>query len=140
GFVKIFGEDPDDESLNGPDRERSMAAKPKRIQALVLVAGVACNVLFAWLLISIGYMIGLPTPSAHDGPGVVQNEKLMITIVSPDSPASKADLKPGDEIAALTSEDKYALDELTPSAVSNFIEAHGKEGLTFTVKRGNEEV
>src|SRR6185436_5173399 len=52
GFVKIFGEDPDELSTAGPDAARSMVNKPKWIQALVLVAGVSCNVILAWLLIS----------------------------------------------------------------------------------------
>src|SRR5947207_14362424 len=36
GFVKIFGEDPNDENTNGPDRERSFVHKPKWQQATVL--------------------------------------------------------------------------------------------------------
>src|SRR3989344_7736098 len=43
GFVKIFGETPDAESLGGPDRTRSLIAKSKWIQAAVLAAGVAFN-------------------------------------------------------------------------------------------------
>ena len=62
GFVKIFGENPDEASLSGPESARSFVNKPKSIQALVLVAGVACNIIFAWLLISFGFMWGLPTP------------------------------------------------------------------------------
>src|SRR4051812_47881511 len=52
GFVKIFGEDPNEESIQGPDSSRSFVHKPKTIQALVLAAGIIFNILFAWLLIS----------------------------------------------------------------------------------------
>ena len=41
GFVKIFGEDPDESSTNGPDRNKSFVHKPKLVQAAVLVAGIA---------------------------------------------------------------------------------------------------
>ncbi|OGI87175.1 hypothetical protein A2995_02050 [Candidatus Nomurabacteria bacterium RIFCSPLOWO2_01_FULL_33_24] len=60
GFVKIFGEDYSDESENGLDKDRALNNKSKRIQAVVLIAGVFFNLLLAWLLISISFMIGLP--------------------------------------------------------------------------------
>src|SRR5947207_3662750 len=56
GFVKIFGENPDDENINGPDRHRSFINKPKWQQALVLLAGVFANFLLAWLLFSFGFL------------------------------------------------------------------------------------
>lgn len=138
GFVKIFGEDPDDESLSGPEKERSISSKPKRTQALVLVAGVTFNILFAWMLISIGYTVGFPTSLTHTGPGIVENPRLVVTTVAPDSPAQISGIKVGDEIVSLTSEGIYKLEELSAPSISNFIEAHGKEGITFTLKRGKE--
>lgn len=138
GFVKIFGEDPDEESLSGPERMRSIIAKPRYIQAAVLVAGVFFNILFAWALISIGYMVGFPTPENHTGPGIVENAELVVTSVSPDSPAYKAGVKSGDVIASAISEGKYELQELSPQALSNFIEAHGKDGVALTINRGTE--
>ena len=69
GFVKIFGENPDEENTNGPDRARSFVHKPKIIQAAVLVAGVFFNLLLAWFLISAGFMIGLPASSESVLPG-----------------------------------------------------------------------
>src|SRR3954465_943373 len=45
GFVKIFGESPDEESTKGAHSHRSLINKPKWIQAIVLVAGVTFNVL-----------------------------------------------------------------------------------------------
>lgn len=60
GFVKIFGEDPHKEDILEKDRYRSMYYKPKWVQALVLFAGVAFNIIFAWLLISFSFMFKLP--------------------------------------------------------------------------------
>src|SRR3990167_1901045 len=48
GFVKIFGENPNEENTNGLDAKRSMINKPPWQQAVVLVAGVTMNVIFAW--------------------------------------------------------------------------------------------
>src|SRR5690349_17949880 len=43
GYVKIFGENPDEESMSGPDKARSFVNKPKWQQAIVLSAGVLSN-------------------------------------------------------------------------------------------------
>jgi regulator of sigma E protease len=138
GFVKIFGEDPDEESLSGSEKGRSIGAKPKYIQSIVLVAGVTFNILFAWILISLGYMIGLPTSSNYAGPGNVENIELVVTDVTPSSPAAEAGVMQNDRIVGLTSEGKYRLDELNATAVSNFIEAHGREGVVFSLVRSGE--
>jgi regulator of sigma E protease len=143
GFVRIFGEDPNDESLSGPERTRAISSKPRYIQAAVLVAGVFFNMLFAWLLISTGYLVGLPSSTDHVGPGTVENVRLTVTSVSPDSPASKSNLKAGDQIISVASESAkkdYLIKEVTASNVSNFIEAHGKEGVVFELSRAGKSV
>ncbi len=61
GFVRIFGESPDEENINGPDASRSFVNKAKWKQALVLFAGIFANFLLAWLLFSFCFMSGLPT-------------------------------------------------------------------------------
>ena len=50
GYVRIFGENPDYESINGEDKERSFVYKNKIQQILVLFAGIAFNFIFAFLL------------------------------------------------------------------------------------------
>lgn len=101
GFVRIFGENPDEESLEGPESSRSFARKGKWIQTAVLAAGVGGNFVFAWLLISIGFISGLPTPVDYQGPGRVENPRLVITSVLPHSPAEAAGLKTGDRLTSL---------------------------------------
>jgi regulator of sigma E protease len=101
GYVKIFGENPDYESLNGPDSTRSFVRKPKYIQLIVLVAGIVMNVLFAWGLFSLSLMVGLPaTADSYQDPSI-KNIHLAITEVSVNSPAAKAGLKPGDTILSM---------------------------------------
>ena len=43
GYVKIFGEDPDDESLSGPDSQRSFVNASKWKQITVLLSGIFMN-------------------------------------------------------------------------------------------------
>ena len=100
GFVKIFGEDPDAESIDGPDRHRSFVHKPRWVQATVLLAGIGCNILFAWLLLSVGFMIGQPT-AIGDAAVDVSETYIAITGVEPGSPAEAAGLQTGDQIVSL---------------------------------------
>jgi regulator of sigma E protease len=140
GFVKIFGENPDEESISGPDASRSLVTKPKHIQAAVLVAGVACNLILAWLLISVGFMVGLPTPVDQ----IVASDKstaahLLITTVAPNSPALAAGLKSGDELMAIKVAAKPEVSTVanpTPELIRQFIEQNGKEKLLLEYRRG----
>ena len=63
GYVKIYGENPDDVK-NDADKNRSFTAKPRIVQALVILAGVVFNLLLAWLLIASTLIIGIPTSAA----------------------------------------------------------------------------
>jgi regulator of sigma E protease len=140
GFVKIFGETPDEESLAGPDIARSLVHKSKWVQALVLVAGVTCNIILAWLLISIGFMIGLPTPADQIGKyDTATPVHLLITSVSPESPAYLAKLKAGDELVGLSTANNSQIatpPNPTPELIQQFIADHPNEKLTLNYRRG----
>ena len=139
GYVKIFGENGDEESLSGPDRDRSFVNKPFYVQACVLLAGVTMNFLVAWLLISIGFMSGLPT-SVADAPhgSVVTNQHLTITSVLSKSPADLSGLKTGDVLLRLDT--KTDMTE-TPStdSVRYFVRRHGGEAIRATYLHGPDK-
>ncbi len=123
GFVKIHGED-QGAPLEGADRERSFGSRPRYWQALVLVAGVTFNVLFAWLLISIGFMFGFPVSTDFYEAKEFREVKVYITQVLPDTPASLSGLKAGDQIVGLRS----IKDSIVPTYtkdVQDFIATHG---------------
>jgi regulator of sigma E protease len=136
GFVRIFGESLDEESLTGPDSARSMANKPRLVQAAVLVAGVSFNIILAWLLISVGFMYGLPTSAGQSGT-VVENARLMVTSVLPDSPAATAGLKPGDIIVGIDSE-RVILKPVTVESVQQFLGSHDNKQVNLSYVRGSE--
>lgn len=136
GFVKIFGETPDDESINGPDADRSFVNKPKYIQAAVLGAGVFFNVLLAWFLISAGFMVGLPTSVDAVPEGrYLKDQKLVITEVLPDSPAYNAGIATGDTILSLSAGDEEFINP-TPEQVQNLVSSSLGEGIDVVYKRG----
>lgn len=134
GFVKIFGEDPNDESLKGVDKERSITHKPKLIQAWVLVAGITFNILFAWLLVSLGFMMGLPFSADDEKYGTrVEGAAVIITQVLPQSPAALAGLKAGDNIVSLSSGAEI-IDSPTVLATQEFIASHKEIDVTYSRK------
>ena len=144
GFVKIFGENP--EQLERPTHGQETYSRPapiapqdsfqyknRGIQASVLVAGVVGNFLFAWLLISLGFITGLP--ASADFSLQTENTHTIITAVLPSSPAAVAGLKSGDTVISLSRGGISS--ELTPEALSLFI-ARSLEPVTFVVERGGQ--
>ncbi len=108
GYVKIHGENPDEESLTGADSKRSFVNKPRWQQAIVLVAGVFFNFIFAWLLYICVFASGVTatTDGFEKYADHFENQRIMITFISPDSPADKAGIKMGDIISGVTSIEK----------------------------------
>lgn len=138
GFVKIHGEDPNHESQFGDDSSRSFGAKSKPAQVLVLAAGVLCNMIFAWIIISIGFMTGLPASVDAYPKEFVKNPKVTITEVEPNSPAFVAGFKSGDVIEKIESGESVTAVSSSED-VQNFITVHALEPLTVTVARGVEK-
>jgi regulator of sigma E protease len=144
GYVKIFGENPDDESINGEDKARSFVHKSKLEQIAVLFAGIFFNFVFAWLLIMIAYTVGVTTPvdSYPEYKDRIVNPKIMITFVNPGSPAEKAGLKAGDVIKTLTTSETNTLtgDGLSLDSIRKFINEYGENEVSVTyLRHGGEE-
>jgi regulator of sigma E protease len=142
GFVKIFGEDPDQTSISGPESKRSFVNQPKLIQTAVLCAGVFFNLLLAWLLLAIGLMIGSAFSSASPLPNGIWVEKPALTVleVMKDSPAEKAGITAGDII--LSSSDvtsKETMTNATPETFQNFVGTRDAKKISLRIERGSEE-
>lgn len=110
GYVKIFGENPDEESMTGTDSARSFVNAKKWKQVCVLVSGVFFNMLFAWILISISFMFGSPVPvgdsASSDYIKYVNGSQVILTKVMKDSPAQNAGLLRGDKLLEIVSAGK----------------------------------
>ncbi|OGC86574.1 hypothetical protein A3D70_00850 [Candidatus Adlerbacteria bacterium RIFCSPHIGHO2_02_FULL_54_18] len=136
GYVKIRGEDLGTDVKD----DRSMAARSRPVQAVVVVAGVAVNLLFGWLALSAGYMAGMPTSAEYQGFGTVENIHTTILAVVPGSPAARAGLQPGDTIQSVTTDSAHIAATGSASAqVQEFIAAHQDESFVFVLERGGEE-
>lgn len=134
GFVKLAGEDPT-KPVRGEARERSFSRASRPRQAAILVAGVAANALFAWMLFTGGFMAGMPVAVADDVPGA----RLIVSSVVPDSPADHAGLTMGDEIVRVADGRGQGPEPLTPSGVIAFVQARGGEPVTVTYARAGEQ-
>ncbi|HJL55604.1 MAG: site-2 protease family protein [Candidatus Pacebacteria bacterium] len=141
GFVKIFGEDPNEESIRGPDSKRSFVNKKRPVQALVIAMGVIFNILLAVVLFSWGFMAGMPVsdidPLVVNKGYEITNAKLTVINVLPATPADKAGLKAGDEILSVaTRSDNVEI--LDSENVSQFISSHKGEDIAFVYERAGE--
>jgi regulator of sigma E protease len=136
GFVKIFGEDGiSDPSVGRGEVSRSFIGKNRFAQALVLVAGVTMNVLFAWFLFTLAFIGGVERaiPENEAGP----ESRLIVTDVLPKGPAHEALLPPGAIITAVT-RGEAILSPLTPSSFSAFVSEGGEEPVHIAYQKGEE--
>lgn len=133
GYVKIFGENPDEDSTNGPEKSRSFINKPRHIQAAVLVAGICFNVLFAWILFSGSYALGVAT---EGGGG---DASLYLTNIIKGSPAEIAGLQVGDVIKTLSLNKVPTLNTPTAQSVQDFISSSNGDEVTVLYSRNGAE-
>ena len=131
GYVKIVGENAEDiaEGHVATTNDRSFVAKSKWAQAAVLIAGVTMNIIFAWLLYVVIFMVGVPTVVDEAAAG--DNARLVVTQVLPDSPAEVAGIPISATITEVQHND-IVLGTLSPSAFSQFTQEHRDEPIQVT--------
>lgn len=141
GFVQIAGEDGEDAVPNSKEKapfsedatqadntktqeksdrevipqERYFSSRPAWQRTIVLAAGVCMNFLLGWLLFSIVFAVGA-------------SGSVVVTSVSPDSPAAIAGIKPNDVI--------YGFDSL--DGFLSFVQDHQGEDVMFSVLHDGE--
>jgi len=130
GFVKIKGEN--GEGQNDSD---SFASKKIWQRAFMLSAGVVMNIALAAVLISFGFMIGLP--QSLDGQlnshANVSDKKIQIMQVMENTPAALAGLKIGDTIVAIDNQSFANYQEL-----QSYVAAGIDKNLIYKIKRGQD--
>lgn len=123
GFVKIKGENPDDEIAQDAD---SFSSKKTWQKASVLAAGVIMNFFLAAILLSIGYMIGMPAV----GDEVSQDSKLEVVETMSGKPAALAGIVAGDKIIKVGGIEHSSVPEF-----QNYVNSHRTETVAFTIER-----
>jgi len=116
GFMRPAGED--DPAIPG-----GLAAAPKRVRFAVLAAGPAANLLVAFILLAIMFMVGAPE----------QQPGAEITAVQTETPAEAAGLLPGDVILRV---DDLVIDDY--SQLGPYVYNKIGEPITLMIRRGSE--
>src|SRR3989339_730657 len=123
GFVKIKGED--GEKRSEPD---SFGFQPFWKKGLILSAGVLMNIFLAFIIISLSFMLGMPT--ALDEQDLsrfkVSDLKIQITDVVDQSPAQAAGLKAGYQIVSVNQKNFQTVEQL-----QNYVFDHPDEDLSI---------
>jgi regulator of sigma E protease len=130
GYVKFAGED-------NPDIPNGLSSIPRGKRAVVLVAGVVMNFLFAILLFSLIFATGYPHVTAIDG--------VKITGVVSGAPAESAGLKSGDVVLQIDGQpvnDTAAFSEAVKAKQGNTVtllvqSANGDQRTSTLVPRAN---
>jgi len=135
GFVRIFGESLEGTTENVADKDRAFTARPLWAQAIVLIAGVTMNVILAWLLFAITFMIGVPTEVQENtaSPDAV----LYVSGLLPESPLVDK-LPVGSEILSLQSGEN-SLTAPTPASFSEFIQNNQTREIEITYSHAETE-
>ncbi len=126
GYVKMFGENPDEQEASAVDKEASFAHKKVWQRFFIVFAGPLFNLLFTvFLFFMIFFFVGLPD----------SRDTTRIGQVNPDSPASIAGVQVDDTILSING---------TPTMewmdVLNLVKDSGGNELEFTVARGSEDI
>lgn len=123
GYVKMVGEDPDEE-VPQSQIEKSFAHKSLLKRIAIVVAGPGFNLLLAVLLLMVVYTFyGVPVMSTQ------------VSGVEKGSPAEKAGIVKGDRIVAIDGSEVTEWEDL-----STRIKASGGKALGFQIRRGTETI
>ncbi|MFA5109373.1 MAG: RIP metalloprotease RseP [Patescibacteria group bacterium] len=130
GFVKIKGE-------NGEEKEEndSFASKSIGRRIVILAAGVIMNVILAWFLISVGYLIGLPQSTETLAKNArISTPQVVVAQVITDSPAASAGLKEGDAILRINN-----ITVGTEKALQDAVAASAGQEVELLINRTGQE-
>lgn len=125
GYVKLKGEGPD-EVVEDPDDPTLFSTRPPYQRAGVILAGPVMNLVLAFIIMPLVFMVGLAVPSYLDDPPVAG-------WIEPGSPADKVGIIPGDLILNVDGEGtatwEQFFEKVSQTGGSNFeIQVQGSVG------------
>ena len=120
GYVKMVGEGSDGE-LTDEEKARSFAGKTPLRRIGIVVAGPGFNLIFAWLLFIVVFMVGVPSATTKVGE------------VVKDKPAARAGMAAGDVITAVNGKKVDRWEEMAAE-----IAAAKGPSLAVEVRRGTD--
>jgi regulator of sigma E protease len=126
GFVKMYGENPDEQEVDEELKQVSFAHKPVWQRFFIVLAGPLFNLIFAVLLFFMIFLfLGIPTPL----------DSTKIGKVTENSAAALAGLIDGDVILKIDDHDTLVWEDVLMA-----VKGSGGKTLTVLVQRGKEHV
>ncbi len=133
GYVKMLGE------LEHSSDKRAFENQTPGKRFVIAIAGVLMNVILAWVILTIGFAVGMsPVVSSPDSiPGKKLSSEIIIAGFEKDSPAEKAGLAGGDIVLGASVGNNSA-DFNSIKDLQNFSAQHKGEKVTIKYKRDNK--
>lgn len=135
GYVKIYGESPEDGAADKGATD-SMINKPKWIQALVLVAGVTFNVIFAFFIFIVLFVKGGDFNS-NIVPFIEQTQGVRVEYVVEDSVAMRAGLVAGEIVKSVQIQNEEILTDT--NSIFETLYAEKKENTKVVLENSSGE-
>lgn len=134
GYVKMLGE------VEKSSDPRAFENQTRGVRFSVGIAGVVMNLILAWLILTIGFIIGM-SPVISDYrtlPGKVIRSEIIVADVQSNSAAAETGIKPMDTIeSAKFNGATYIFSSV--EELSNFTRSHQGELITFNYKHDGQE-
>lgn len=134
GFVKIYGEDATEAAAD----PRNFASRSFSDRFWIIFAGVLMNIILAYVLFTLGHILGLPSVVDDSNAAFARDAVVRIVEVVPGSPAETSGIKLGDAIRKLS----YGTETQNAESiqqVQDFIKAHTGKEIMFTIERDQAE-
>lgn len=131
GFVKIKGED-------GENKEDEDSFSHKKIwrRAVILAAGVFMNFVLAAVLLSIGFMVGLPQViNGENGYAKVRDARVQVVQILEGTPAAGADVLVGDTILEIDGRKVEDVEEM-----QNYLAGKIDAPVKFLLERESQKI
>lgn len=128
-FVRLYGEE---KQVKDP---RSFTQKPIWQRSLIVLGGVVSFWIISAILLTFVFYLGAPQQVMDEDNHSLIDPKVQIIMISPDSPAAKADLKPGDTIRKIATKDQE-LEITKVTEIQEFSKNNKEQEFLLTIERG----
>ncbi len=126
GFVKMYGENPDEQQIPAAKKNISFAHKPVWKRFLIVLAGPLFNLLFPFFLfLVVFFCVGTP----------ILQDTTTVGLVIRESPAELAGIKKGDRIVAIGGKNVSGW-----VAIYTAVNESGGMPLSFVIERGGDNL
>ncbi|MBI4119223.1 MAG: site-2 protease family protein, partial [Parcubacteria group bacterium] len=123
GFVKILGENRvENAGLTEEEKKKSFSAQTAWRKTSIIIAGIIMNFIAGWFIISWLFFVGIPSNG------------VLISAISPDTPAATAGFTIGDLVTKINSAGKIVSPK-NADEFAVFINEFRGEQLSFSVNR-----